>query len=681
MGYTIRDLKSYQEMLDLRHLQYEIWRFDEPGTGLYPPLLVNVAKKSCRNLLLGSLFILVFAACQAMPVVEWHWERAETGLPRQAIVTAVAANPANSDQLWIGTYAQGGLALTVDGGHTWQVGGDGLADNPVFDLLVIPTGEKVEVWAATRDGLFSSLDQGANWRQVKQLPPVTVFALAADAQGRLYVGLDNEGIYAQTPDRQGWLALGHEKALSSAAILSLVVSSDGQQIYAGTAARGIFASRDGGQTWTAEFSDYYAPNVALNPANPAQAVASLRDQLIRTADGGRSWEVTPVPWAQEEVVSLLWLIDGTLGAGTGKGGLYRSLDGGQTWLEGDAGLRGRGGVLDLEITGARQVLAGTWGNVYSSRDEGQTWQMLAPDLGVPTAQVLLTTETDLLLGARTGLFRWQPGSQRWQATLAEFPPGGLQSLAGDPENSHILYAGTSGDGLYRSDNNGQTWQRLPSLGVGIPAIAVDPADGDRLYILAAWERVYESKDGGQTWLANWNGLGESLETVSIAVDARAVGGPIIYVGAEAGLYRRQGNENWQLTAPELADQSVLALLVQPVSPSLGGESILYLGATRGLYRSIDGGVTVQSCSEGRRGWGCGLENISVTALLVDPAQPQQLYAGTAYQGVFQSPDWGHTWQPIGPAGLAQNVVESMAWGPAGELFVAAEEGVWRGVRR
>lgn len=44
MSYTIRDLQTYDEMATLRALQYEIWGFDEPGTGLYPPLLLNVAK-------------------------------------------------------------------------------------------------------------------------------------------------------------------------------------------------------------------------------------------------------------------------------------------------------------------------------------------------------------------------------------------------------------------------------------------------------------------------------------------------------------------------------------------------------------------------------------------------------------------------------------------------------------
>ena len=108
-----------------------------------------------------------------------------------------------------------------------------------------------------------------------------------------------------------------------------------------------------------------------------------------------------------------------------------------------------------------------------------------------------------------------------------------------------------------------------------------------------------------------------------------------------------------------------------------------MGTTRGVYRSLDGGVTVQGGGEatkrGGEAWGQGLENISVTALLADPDDPSQLYAGTAYQGLYQSVDWGYTWQPIGPADLNEDTIEDLAWGPGGELFAVAASGVWMGV--
>jgi photosystem II stability/assembly factor-like uncharacterized protein len=633
---------------------------------------------------LFSLVILLITACQSAPPPAWQWQRAEAGLPRQAIVLAVAAHSTSPKQIWIGYYTPAGLSRSEDGGHTWTAEQVGQTGNPVFDLLFTPAlapEQNGVLWAATRLGLFQSRDGGDTWQPVEGLPAAAVLTLASDAAGRVYVGLDNEGIYAQTKPGS-WEPLtppasSGEGGLATARVLSLAVGPDGQQLYAGTAGQGVYASQDGGRTWVNTYPGAYVPNLAFNPAQPQLAVASLRDRLVRTQDGGQLWHTLSVAWAQELVVSLLWLADGTLGAGSGQGRLYRSLDNGDSWVAGGSGLP-QSGVLDLAITPA-QLLAATWTGLYGSNNGGESWHYLTPALGYPNGTALLTTESTVRLGTRTGLFRWQPGERQWLAAPGNFPPGGIISLAVDPANPPLLYAGSSGEGLYRSDDDGGNWQRLPALGVGVPAVAVDPRDSQRAYILAAWERVYETRDGGQTWQARWEGLGVTTEAISIAVDPVK---PYVYVGADTGLYRSYDGRFWRLAAPSLADQTILALLAQPAPPDAAGGSVLYIGATRGIYRSVNNGYTVEgggaAASGLRPSWGQGLENISVTALLVAPHQPGWLYAGTAYAGVYESLDWGYTWQPLGPPELTGDVVEGLAWGPEGELFAVSATGVWRG---
>lgn len=652
-----------------------------------PSNIILAVKQYLAWIILSSL---LFSACQTPALPPWRWARTEAGLPRQVTTLAVATDPADSNRIWAGTYAAGGLAHSQDGGQTWTTSTDGLSDNPIFDLLFIPsTGAEAagSLWAATRSGLLHSRDGGTSWQPAAGLPLVSVLALAADATGRVYVGLDDAGVYVQTA--QGWKSLTSSKeedeaeSLHSAAVLSLVVSADGQQLYAGTAGRGVFASLDGGRTWANSYPDNYVPNLALNPTNPAQAVASLRNRLVRTQDGGQSWQALPVAWAGDEIVSLLWLAGGVLGAGTGQGRLYYSRDDGDSWVEGGAGLP-PGGVLDLAVAAGSTPLrlwAATWTGVYASDDGGETWRNTAPALGSPNAFTILSTDQGLLLGTRAGLFRWQPDNRQWISVPGNFPGGGITSLASDPQNSQFLYAGTSGSGLYSSQDGGTVWQRLPTRSFGIPAVTVDSKDSQRIYVLAAWERVYESRDGGQSWDARWKGLGETIEATSIAVDPVL---PLVYAGTETGLYRSYDGRTWRFAAPTLADQTILALLAQATPPGGGGGSVLYLGTTRGVYRSLTGGMTVQGGEEATRqrgeSWGQGLENISVTALLADPDNPGSLYAGTAYQGVYQSSDWGYTWQAIGPTELADDTIAGLAWGPAGELFVAASSGVWAGVK-
>lgn len=622
-------------------------------------------------------------------------------------MVAVAADPLDSDRLWVGYYAAGGLATSHDGGQTWRTGAEGVADNPVFDLLpvIYPADGKpqVKAWAATRDGLLASTDAGISWQPASgNLPPVAVFALAADAGGRVFVGLDAGGVYVQTEDDAGWEPLvAAVSPLATVGVISLAVSPDGQYLYAGTSGQGVFASPDGGQTWVNTYPGKYATNIALNPANPHQAIASLREQtveddnlakliedlstqdrLARTNDGGRSWHTLPLDWTSDEVTSLLWLPDGPLGAGTAKGQLFRSLDGGDTWQQGGVGLSG-GGILDLAVAGRPEhptrLLAAAWTGVYASDDGGQTWRSLAPELGVPNARILLSIENKVLLGTQTGLYQWQADSQSWQQLVANLR---VSALAASPESSPLfmgtIFMGTIGDGVYHSDDTGSTWQNLPALGVGVPQLAVDPQNPNHLFLLAAWERPYESLDGGQTWQARWDGLGDVIETVSLAFDPLH---PIVYVGTEAGLFHSYQGGVWQPVAFKLLDQSILALSAQVAPKSFWNDSMLYIGTTRGAYRSVDQGVTVQGVDDDP-GWGYGLEDVSVTAFLVDPHEPRLLFAGTAYdKGVYQSVDGGKTWQPIGPGEVSEDVIESMAWGPNGEMFIVTTNGVWLGEKR
>jgi len=629
--------------------------------------------------------LIVLAACQTtLPASppQWQWVRAENGLPRQAsIVLAVAVNPLDPDQVWAGYYAAGGLLSSRDGGQTWSAGGSGLADNPIFDVMPsASTGEDkdtVKLWAAARDGLLVSSDGGRSWQSVPDLPAVTAFALAADADGRLYVGFDGTGIHAETEAGQWRSVVPEESPLASAGVISLAVSGDGQYLYAGTSGQGIFASRDYGRHWQVAYEGKYGSNMAVAPMNPQDAIASLRDQVVRTQDGGQSWQrVTSLPLKFDEATSFLWLADGTLIAGTSQGQLYRSSDGGTIWSQGGAGLPS-GGVLDLagaELPdGAYRLLAATWNGLYGSNDLGETWQNLAPDLGIVNAHALLTLDDGLLLGTGAGLFHWQDDDQRWQSATDVVRSGGIQSLTVDPTHSQRIYAGSSGDGMIASRDGGATWQHVAGTGVGIPALAVDPLDSDHLYKLAAWERVYESYNAGQTWLARWDGLGDVLETVSLAVDPA---GNFVYVGTEDGLFRAEGSQPWDLTARALSGQSILALLAQ----STANGSTLIIGTTRGVYRSLDYGKTVEGAADvpSDAAWGRGLEHISVTALLADPHHAEILYAGTAYHGVYQSNDGGQTWLPIGPTDLTDTVIETLAWGPTNDLFIAAANGVWRG---
>ena len=116
-----------------------------------------------------------------------------------------------------------------------------------------------------------------------------------------------------------------------------------------------------------------------------------------------------------------------------------------------------------------------------------------------------------------------------------------------------------------------------------------------------------------------------------------------------------------LIASDLRGQTVFIVAVDPAQ-----HGRVYAGATNGLYLSEDRGITWSQL---------GLQDITVTALAWQEAQPDSLYAGTKHRGIWRSSDGGHTWQAVG---LTGTTIHALLISPDGRwLYTGTESGVWR----
>ena len=100
----------------------------------------------------------------------------------------------------------------------------------------------------------------------------------------------------------------------------------------------------------------------------------------------------------------------------------------------------------------------------------------------------------------SGLFRSPDEGETWNRVTAPMPvEGNVRALAVYPDNPHRILAG-SDNGIYRSENNGATWEMLdsPMDGTQIWSIGVDPVDPDTIFA-GTRPDAFRSKDGGKHW--------------------------------------------------------------------------------------------------------------------------------------------------------------------------------------
>ena len=331
------------------------------------------------------------------------------------------------------------------------------------------------------------------------------------------------------------------------------------------------------------------------------------------------------------------------------------------------------------------VYASTVRRLYKSVDTGVSWAptglSAGPNLVLPTSDLSVVYAT-ATWSPGIPIFRTTDGGETW-VQRAEPPSGGLfsrlLSLAAEEGNPMVLYAATD-VGLFRSSNGADTWEPLASPGplvVAVAGIAVDPLDRQILYAAVDSGNVsgiYRSLDGGRTWTRTaFTQRAFSLVIERVPGNWEDGDSTRVFALTSAGLQvTDNGGVSWRRLAPELSSVSHLA-----IDPA--GSSRLYVISGANVFRSSDGGETVNRVSEyfggplkgivaagspvvlvgSERGvsrsengggeWSPanrGIHGVYVQSLAVDPVDPAVVFAAGA-RGIFESRDGGATWnEPV-----------------------------------
>jgi photosystem II stability/assembly factor-like uncharacterized protein len=248
------------------------------------------------------------------------------------------------------------------------------------------------------------------------------------------------------------------------------IPGDRSTYFLGSASGGVWKTTDAGQSFRPTFDE-----------QPVQAIGSL---AVAPSDPSVVWAGTGEAWAIRD--ADVW-----------GDGIYKSVDGGESWTHMGLTETGRIGRIVIHPSDPNTVFACALGLVTGPQQE-------------------------------RGVFRTRDGGDSWERVLFVDEDTGCSGLAMDANNPDVLFAGTwdtwmqtwvmhsggPGGGVFVTRDGGDSWTRLgvehglPRSPVGKIDVAVAPSDSDRVYALiqtAAQGSVWRSDDGGRSWrVASWD---------------------------------------------------------------------------------------------------------------------------------------------------------------------------------
>jgi photosystem II stability/assembly factor-like uncharacterized protein len=239
----------------------------------------------------------------------------------------------------------------------------------------------------------------------------------------------------------------------------------------------------------------------------------------------------------------------------------------------------------------------------------------------------------IFVGTGNGLFRSQDGGETWQPLHDGLRDENIRALALSPSTPTMIYAGTS-KGIFLSEDGGDHWtdwfeESSGLSNMDIQDLVIHPEKPELLFA-ATSGGLFVSLDEGDIWELTFEGSlakgSRDVRFVRFSSNARS-----LYIGTADGIFKSaDGGKHWDKKW-EGALPSPLSLVSLDTDPEF-----IYAGTLDGLYKSYNRGITWIHDT---------IPDEAVRQLLVDPKNTTHIYMGTA-RHIFVSPDGGDTWTSL-----------------------------------
>ena len=294
-----------------------------------------------------------------------------------------------------------------------------------------------------------------------------------------------------------------------------------------------------------------------------------------------------------------------------------------------------------------------WG-VWHSPDAGTSWVRHRRPFPLNSRiQALVVHPAEphtVFAGGDTGLFVSHNGGADWERIGTQGALPTIWSLAIDPVDPQILFAGTRPAGVYRSRDGGQHWEQLAvdiasECAIGTPfvtSVLVDPDDHRTIWVGVEIDGVFRSRDGGDTWTHVETGLYDpDIHAMAIARTT-----PKRVYASTAGEMFASSNlgETWQPLGIRAKWPLPYArgIAVQADDPEIlfAGCGETTTGATGHVLRTTDCGETWDVLALP------GQANATIWGLATHAADATRILAFSLFGEVYISEDAGAAWHKI-----------------------------------
>jgi photosystem II stability/assembly factor-like uncharacterized protein len=627
---------------------------------------------------------------------------------RSLAVTGVRGQP----ELFYFGSVDGGVWRTNDAGRTW---------NPIFDSQ--PIGSIGAIAVAPSN-------------------PAVIYVGSGEADMRSDIAYGN-GIYKSSDAGKSWKHIGLTDSRQIARILvdpanpeNVFVAALGHA-YGPNSERGVFHSKDGGNTWQRIlFHDENtgAIDLAFEPGNTNTVYAALLQTrrppwnvyppskgpgsgLYRSRDAGEHWEAVTghglpaeevgrigIAFAPSNARRIYLVIDAKAG------GLYRSDDGGQNWqrMALDKRIWQRGWYFE-EVTvdpkDADTVYVPNT-SLYRSRDGGKTFTAFKGAPGGDDYHQLWIDPDEpqrMILGTDQGTIITRNGGETWSSWYNQ-PTGQMYHVITDSRFPYWVYGAqqdsgsiaTPSRGKYRSLNF-HDWRPV-LVGDENGYIASDPQNPGVVYggFVARQDFDNEQVQQMPPTLAN---PGDYRRTWTLPLVFSPIDSRVLYFGSQILFRTSDGGSSWQVISPDLTreDPGTPANLDPPTIADAGKEKrhgVIYTAAPSYLrkgeiWAGTDDGLIQLTQDEGNTWSNVTPPEISAWSK-VTHIEASHFDPGTAYAAVdrhrlddlhayvYRTRDFGKTWQLSAsgiPEGFFLNCVRE---DPVrkGLLYACTEKGVF-----